>query len=52
MFLNGVELYESPLDKGYSLTDCILMNVCKELGIREVLTGDKHFQQEGFEILL
>jgi uncharacterized protein len=52
MFLNGLELYESRLDKGYSLTDCISMNVCKELGISEVLTGDKHFQQEGLKILL
>jgi len=50
--LNGLDLYESRLDKGYSLTDCISMNVCKELGISEVLSGDKHFQQEGFEILL
>ncbi|CAN5298296.1 PIN domain-containing protein [soil metagenome] len=51
-FLNALELYQSRPDKGYSLTDCISMNVCKELEIREVLTSDKHFQQEGFEILL
>ncbi|MGH9945809.1 MAG: type II toxin-antitoxin system VapC family toxin [Pyrinomonadaceae bacterium] len=50
--LEAIELYESRLDKGYSLTDCISMNVCKELGLREVLTHDRHFEQEGFEILL
>lgn len=48
----ALDLYESRPDKGYSLTDCISMNVCKELGISEVLTSDKHFQQEGLEILL
>ncbi|MBX3296155.1 MAG: nucleic acid-binding protein [Acidobacteria bacterium] len=31
--LNGLELYETRLDKGYSLTDCISMNVCREMGI-------------------
>lgn len=50
--LNGLELYESRLDKGYSLTDCISMNVCRELGIKEILTHDRHFEQEGFRILL
>ena len=51
-FLEALELYESRLDKGYSLTDCISMNVCRELGIKEILTHDKHFEQEGFKILL
>ncbi len=50
--LEGLELYESRLDKGYSLTDCISMNVCRELGITGILTHDHHFEQEGFKILL
>lgn len=50
--LNGLELYETRLDKGYSLTDCISMNVCREMGINEILTHDRHFEQEGFSILL
>ncbi len=52
VFLNGLKLYESRLDKGYSLTDCISMNVCQTLGIKEILTHDHHFEQEGFSILL
>ena len=52
VFLEALELYESRLDKGYSLTDCISMNVCRNLGITEVLTHDHHFEQEGFTILL
>ena len=51
-FLDALDLYESRLDKGYSLTDCISMNVCRELGIKEVLTSDRHFEQEGFSVLL
>lgn len=52
VFLKALELYESRLDKGYSLTDCISMNVCRELGITEILTHDHHFEQESFSILL
>ena len=51
-FLEALELYETRLDKGYSLTDCISMNVCRTLNITEILTHDRHFQQEGFTILL
>ncbi len=51
-FLSALELYESRLDKGYSLTDCISMNVCKKFDIIEVLTSDGHFQQEGFRVSL
>jgi predicted nucleic acid-binding protein len=51
-FLFGLEFYESRPDKGYSLTDCISMNLMRERGINEVLTHDHHFEQEGFTILL
>jgi uncharacterized protein len=50
-FLNGLAFYEARLDKGYSLTDCVSMNVCHGRGITEVLTNDQHFAQEGFRIL-
>jgi len=46
----GIELYEQRLDKGYSLVDCISMIVMQEMKISEVLTNDKHFAQEGFNI--
>jgi predicted nucleic acid-binding protein len=51
-FLEALELYESRLDKGYSLTDCVSMNVCRVFGITEILTHDQHFEQEGFTVLL
>ncbi|MGH9948244.1 MAG: type II toxin-antitoxin system VapC family toxin [Pyrinomonadaceae bacterium] len=52
LFEEGLSFYKSRLDKGYSLTDCISMNICRELGIKDILTHDRHFEQEGFEILL
>jgi predicted nucleic acid-binding protein len=51
-FLDGLHLYESRPDKGYSLTDCISMVTMRQEGITEVLTHDDHFTQEGFTRLL
>ena len=51
LFESGLALYNSRLDKGYSLTDCVSMVVVRE-SIQEVLTHDKHFAQEEFTILL
>ena len=52
VFHDGMNFYQSRFDKGYSLTDCISMNICRERDILEVLTPDHHFEQEGFIILL
>lgn len=51
-FLEGLDLYERRVDKGYSLTDCISMNTCRKEGIIDVLTNDHHFTQEGFIVLI
>ena len=51
-FLQGLELFRQREDKGYSLTDCISMTLMRERKIREVLTHDNHFKQEGLTILL
>lgn len=51
-FLAGMKLYEQRLDKEYSLTDCISMNLMQGRGLTDVLTNDHHFTQEGFRILL
>jgi predicted nucleic acid-binding protein len=52
MFFEGLGLYKSRLDKGYNLTNCISMNVCRDMEITEILTHDNHFTQEGFKNLL
>jgi predicted nucleic acid-binding protein len=50
-FLAGLTLFEKRSDKGYSLTDCISMEtICRE-GLVDVLTHDRHFEQEGFRAL-
>jgi len=51
-FLTGLTLYDARPDKGYSLTDCISMEVMRQEGITEILTHHNHFTQEGFTILL
>lgn len=51
IFLSGIEFYGKRLDKGYSLTDCISMNACRGRGVRQILTHDGHFEQEGFSIM-
>jgi predicted nucleic acid-binding protein len=50
-FLDGLALYNARPDKGYSLTDCISMETMRREGLADVLTNDRHFEQEGFRAL-
>jgi predicted nucleic acid-binding protein len=50
-FLSGMALYAARPDKGYSPTDCISMATMRQRGLSEVLTNDRHFEQEGFRAL-
>jgi len=50
-FRAGLDLYRARPDKGYSLTDCISMQAMRREGLTEVLTNDRHFEQEGFRAL-
>ena len=51
-FLAGLDLYEQRKDKGYSLVDCISMTTMRRCSIFKILTNDRHFTQEGFNIVL
>ncbi|MCL4203344.1 MAG: PIN domain-containing protein [Pirellulaceae bacterium] len=51
-FKAGLRLYESRLDKQYSLTDCVSMQTMRQQGLQDVLTHDHHFEQEGLSVLL
>lgn len=51
-FLKGLAFYENRSDKEYSLTDCISMNVMKAESLGLVLTKDRHFEQEGYTVLI
>jgi predicted nucleic acid-binding protein len=50
-FLAGLKLYRDRPDKGYSLADCISMQTMRREGLTEILTNDRHFEQEGFRAL-
>lgn len=50
-FQAGLDLYAARLDKAYSLTDCISMATMRREGLSDVLTNDRHFEQEGFHAL-
>jgi len=50
-FLAGLDLYIRRPDKHYSLVDCISMETMRREGLTEVLTNDRHFEQEGFRVL-
>ncbi|MGD0697885.1 MAG: PIN domain-containing protein [Terriglobia bacterium] len=50
-FLSGMALYAERPDKGYSLVDCISMQTMRKERLTEVLTNDRHFEQEGFRAL-
>src|SRR5436309_1404216 len=52
LFAAGVALYADRADKDWPLTDCISFVVMEREGIREALTGDRHFEQAGFVALL
>jgi predicted nucleic acid-binding protein len=52
LFDAGLRLYRARLDKSYSLTDTMSMVICTEREIKQVLTHDHHFTQEGFKVLL
>ena len=51
-FERGIELFRQRPDKDWSLTDCISFVVMKDEGIADALTGDRHFEQAGFQALL
>ena len=52
LFGEGVKLYARRPDQEWSLTDCISFVVMQRLGISRALTGDRHFEQAGFQALL
>lgn len=52
LFRRGIELYRQRPDKDWPLTDCLSFVVMNDAGSTEALTGDHHFRQAGFQILL
>jgi hypothetical protein len=48
----GLTLYFQRPDKEWSLTDCISFVTMSDEGLGDALTGDRHFEQAGFNALL
>jgi hypothetical protein len=45
-------LFSERPGKGYSLADRFSMQIMRREGLTDILTSDKHFEQEGFRPLL
>lgn len=52
LYAEALELFRSRTDKEWGLTDCISFTVMHQLGLRDALTTDRHFEQAGFQALL
>jgi hypothetical protein len=52
LFERGLKFYDQRPDKEWSLTDCISFVVMNDKGLTDALTGDHHFEQAGFTILM
>jgi predicted nucleic acid-binding protein len=52
LFNEGLELYESRLDKTWGLVDCISFVVMQQQKLTDAVTLDIHFVQAGFRALM
>lgn len=52
LFERRWELFCRRRDKAWPLTGCISFIVMKDRGMTDALTGDRHFEQAGFRVLL
>jgi predicted nucleic acid-binding protein len=52
LLARGCELYETRLDKPWSLTDCTSFIIMQDYSIQNALTADHHFEQAGFRAIL
>lgn len=47
----ALDLYHQHTDKEWTLTDCVSFIIMRERNVTDALTGDKHFEQAGFNAL-
>ena len=52
LFDRGVKFFRERSDKEWTLTDCISFVVMTDEKLTDALTGDHHFKQAGFRVLL
>jgi predicted nucleic acid-binding protein len=51
LFDQALELYRQHSDKDWTLTDCTSFVVMQRRNIVDALTGDRHFEQAGFQAI-
>jgi len=51
-FHSAMRRYDSRRDKEWGLTDCSSFLIMEEKGLTDALTGDRHFEQAGFAVLM
>ncbi|MDY6784310.1 MAG: PIN domain-containing protein [Cyanobacteriota bacterium] len=51
-FESGLTLYERCIDRRYSLVDCASIAVMRQRALVDVLSRNRHFAREGFNLLL
>lgn len=51
LFIRALELYESRLDKHWSLVDCMSFIVMSEFNIQHAISTDHHFEQARFQLI-
>jgi len=52
LFEQGTKLFSGRPDKEWSLTDCISFVAMQACALEQALTGDHHFEQAGFRVVL
>jgi len=52
LYFRARDLYESRPDQEWGLTDCMSFVVMRDLGVSDVLTADRDFEQAGFRALM
>lgn len=52
IYNNAWTLYQQRMDKGWGITDCTSFEVMQMFNIRKALTGDKHFEQAGYSLIV
>jgi uncharacterized protein len=52
LLARALDRYQSRSDKTWGLTDCVSFVVMEDRGLTLAATGDRHFRQAGFDVLL
>ena len=52
IYNNAWTLYQQRMDKDWGIIDCTSFEVMQMFNIRKAFTGDKHFEQAGYSLIV